>query len=440
MPGWDRKFMIMKRRSAPRSKRWRWLMGFVLAGALLLGGLAALNEWPVLGAEGADLLRPILGDRGVAALEAGVFTIQDTLHQWAYHLGLASPIAPAGGPTSLAVNSSGPPLLMPTFTPFQPGTSSPFSPESNTPNLPGTSTPFQPEATPLFQQTQAAGAPRSLWQPAPLLPLSGLRGEGTWSPYIQDSSGRTVAYLTSFQPDPVRAYAVAAAVAFDLGHARLHFVLGTIEPYAPGSPPRSGAIPLSDRAPGVLLAMFNGGFKARHGEFGAMENGMVALPARAGLGTVAIGSQGGVHIGAWGVDILPSLDWVSWRQNGPLVIQQGAINPRVYNNSPSDWGYTVSGAAPTWRSAIGLSADGQTLYYVCGPSLTIETLAASLVASGSAWAIQLDINPYWVHFVAVRTDGKKLILEPLFPAQMRENIDRYLWNYTRDYFYVTAAP
>jgi len=233
---------------------------------------------------------------------------------------------------------------------------------------------------------------------------------------------------------------VAAADALALGRTRLQFGQGTIEPYAPESPARSGAIPQAYRSPEVLLAMFNGGFKSRHGQFGAMADGVIALPARDGLGTVAIDRQGGVHIGAWGADILPSPDWVAWRQNGPLVIQQGAINPRVYNDSPSDWGFTVSGASPTWRSGIGLSADGTTLYYVCGPSLTIEALARSLLAAGSAWAIQLDINNYWVHFVAVRTEGKKLILEPLFPGQMKENIDRYLWNYTRDYFYVTAAP
>jgi hypothetical protein len=32
---------------------------------------------------------------------------------------------------------------------------------------------------------------------------------------------------------------------------------------------------------------------------------------------------------------------------------------------------------------------------------------------------------------AVRADGKKLILDPLFPYMMFENIDRYLWPYTR---------
>src|SRR5271157_404687 len=423
-PGGQESDRFMKKRASHSKRTFRWLLGAgLVGGGVLVGMIFALNTWPVLGAQGADLLRAVFGDKVVATLEAGVYRVQDTFQHWSYDLGWTAPIFPAGAPSLVAIAPTAASLSMtPASASSSPGlTAIAKSPATLTPNPPVPATPTN-----------------SPWHPGPLVPLGALRGAGGWAPYIQDAAGRTVAFLTSFQPDPGRAYAVAAVVAFDLHHTRLHFVLGTIEPYAPDSPPRSGAIPKADRSPGVLLAMFNGGFKSRHGQFGAMADGVVALPARDGLGTLAIDREGGLHIGAWGQDILPSPDWVAWRQNGPLVIHQGAINPRVYNDSPSDWGYTVGGASPTWRSGIGLSADGMTLYYVCGPSLTIEALANSLLASGSAEAIQLDINNYWVHFVAVRTDGKNLILEPLFPGQMKENIDRYLWNYTRDYFYVTG--
>jgi hypothetical protein len=45
--------------------------------------------------------------------------------------------------------------------------------------------------------------------------------------------------------------------------------------------------------------------------------------------------------------------------------------------------------------------------------------------------IQLVINNYGVHFVAVRDNENKFNLEPLFPDMMNENIDRYLYPYTR---------
>ena len=127
------------------------------------------------------------------------------------------------------------------------------------------------------------------------------------------------------------------------------------------------------------------------------------------------------------------------RQNGPLEVHNGQINPRIYNNLPQDWGYTVRDVSPTWRSGIGLSADGKTFYYLCGSSLSMEAFAKSMQAVGIENGIQLDINNYWVHFVAVRNNVNKLSLEPLFPDMMNENFDRYLYPYTRDYFIVTLV-
>jgi hypothetical protein len=130
------------------------------------------------------------------------------------------------------------------------------------------------------------------------------------------------------------------------------------------------------------------------------------------------------------------VDMLAWRQNGPLVVRHGQINPEINNNSPLDWGYTVDTVAPTWRSGVGLSADGGTLYYFCGPSLSMEALAKSMQAAGAESAIQLDINTFWVHFVAVHPDGT---LEALFPGMMKEDLNRYLSPYTRDFFYLTAV-
>jgi hypothetical protein len=198
-------------------------------------------------------------------------------------------------------------------------------------------------------------------------------------------------------------------------------------------------MPAEDKLPGVLIAMFNGGFKGRHGHFGAMANQLVALPPRDGLGTLVIYKDGRLRLGEWGSDINSSPDMLAWRQNGPLVVSSGQINPRIYNNAPSDWGYTVTDVSPTWRSGIGLSNDGKTFYYLCGSSLSMEMLAKSMLAVGILNGIQLDINNYWVHFVAVRDVENKLSLEALFPDMMFENIDRYLYAYSRDYFYVTLA-
>ena len=383
--------------------------------------MIAFNQ-PALLANGADLLRGVIGDQAVAQLEAKIFLFQDSLQKWKYSHGLAQQAAP------WRVASATPTVFIPTDTLMSPPEITPDWTETSLSPAHAATSPTPPATAPV------------LWRLAALTPLGNLPGEGEWTAYIQDASGKIVAYRTFLQPDPDRAYALTAIIAFNLNYTRLHFVLGTVEPYSPDSPKRSGLIPNSDRIPGVLLAMFNGGFKARHGQFGAMANAITALPARDGLGTLAIYADGSLRMGEWGFDLTSSPDMIAFRQNGPLMIHQGTINPEIYKNSPKDWGYTVNNLAPTWRSGIGLSVDRETLYYFCGPSLTVESLAKSMLSSGVTEAMQLDINAYWVHFVAVRTDGKKLNLEALFPTMMNDNLDRYLWAYTRDYFYVTARP
>jgi hypothetical protein len=398
----------------------------------LLAAFFVLSYWPSVGAQGADLLRGLLGDEAVARLEMALFTAQDKLQQVQYDLGLLKPAAPwqnPGSPHEALQVSPSPP-----------------SPSSSTPGpTPSVTQPLQPTPgenavkllVPSPSATPASSPTPAIWQPAPATILGNLDGEGQWTPYIQDSSGTVLAYRTFLQPDPKRPYAVVAVVAIDLAHTRLHYVLGSDEPYSPDSPPRSGAIPPADLVAGRLLATFNGGFKATHGHFGAMADGITALPPRDGLGTLAIYQDGTVRMGEWGTEIIPSAEIIAWRQNGPLVIHNGQINPLIYNDSPKDWGYTVTDVSPTLRSGIALSADGRTLYYLVGPRLTMEALAKSMLAAGAANGMQLDINNFWVLFVTIHAENGNLVPEPLLPDQMKEFLDRYLHPYTRDYFYLT---
>ena len=382
---------------------------------VILATLATFS--PSFAAQGSDGLRAVIGDHAVAHLEGTVFQIEDDLEEWRYAAGWATPSIPWPSITPGALQAEI------TNTAVAP-TPLPASTEGIlTPPPISTSTP----------------APSLSWMPPAVIPLGSLPGEGSWSPYIQGASGQTLAFRTFLQPDPSRPYAVVGVVAFDTNRTRLHFMLGSVEPYSANRPKRTGQMPGDDKVPGILLAMFNGGFKARHGQFGAMADGITALPAREDLGTIAIYDDGGLQLGEWGSDLNASPEQLAWRQNGPLVVHDGQINPRIYDDSPLDWGYTVDDVSPTWRSGIGLGADGTVLYYLCGPDLTMEMLARSMLAAGIQNGMQLDINNYWVHFVAARVQNNSLSLEPLFPAMMSENVDRYLYPYTRDYFYITIA-
>ncbi len=383
-------------------------LGIFSFGAIAVLGLyVAISVRPSIGAHGADLLRGIIGNEAVTWLETVAFQSRDAIRQREYQLGLIRPASPWQAPA---------------------GQSSGVAPTSIlTSTLPGKTA--APTPTPASRD----------WLPAPVKPMGSLKDEGIWTPYIQTPSGRTVAYRTFLQPDPKRPYTVIGVVAFDLMHTRLHYVLGTQEPSLPNEPKGTGTIPPEDRRPGVLLATFNGGFKAAHGHYGAMQGGLVAVPPRNGFAVAAMYKDGSVRIGEWGSTITQTQDLVSWRQNARLIIRDGKITPQVATDLVSDWGGNF-GVIVTWRSALGLSADRRTGYYFAGPSLIMPVLAPAMVAADIQEGMELDINPYWVHFTTIQSQGNTLIADPLFPAEMKDGKDRYLHASVRDFFYVTAVP
>ena len=392
----------------------KWF-GLQVAGLLvaLLVLFVVIGKYPSVGAKGADVLRGMLGDKVVARVEMVVINVQDSFLKLKYQMGLENPVQDWVSTPSMLVS---PTLVVDTLTPLFPTK----TPSSISRNLP--------------PPTPSIDLP---WHPPEIIPLNQAEDEGVWIPYVKDSNGNTVAYKAFLQPDSSRPYTLVTIVAVDLSRTRLHFVLGSLEPSLSGSPARLGSIP-EGLLDGELLAAFNGGFQARHGQFGAMADGIQALPPRDGLGTLGIFGNGDVVLGEWGTDLFFSPDMVSYRQNGPLVVHKGFINIRIYNNSPEDWGYTVVDVSPTVRSGIGLSKDNHTLYYFCGPSLTMDALAKSMKAAGAYNAIQLDINNYWVLFVKINQVGSTLMANPLLPHLMVDGVSRYLTTSQRDFFFITS--
>jgi len=425
------------------------LVSVVTVVAILGAGIyGAANVWPSFGARNVDTLRALIGDPAVARLETVMFQSADGIQQAKYRLGLNRPAAPWGvtpvGRTHLRSIRQGRLAILasliastPAHTEVAPPVATALSAASTTAptEVPPTVT-AMPTSTPTLTPTPT---PPTRWIPAPMTaPATGksLPGEGRWFPYLKNASGQIVAYRAFLHPDPYRPYAVAGIVAFDLNAIRLHFVLGSKEPISTVHIKRSGHIRWNDLRPGVLLATFNGGFKARHGHFGVMVNGVTVLPPRVGLGTIALYKDGGVRIGQWGKEITPSAAIQTWRQNGPLIIHNGQANPHTADYAPQDWGYTVHGAVAVWRSGVGISADGHTLYYVAGKSLTLPALTETFTTSGAYQAMQLDINAHWVSFGAISFQRTHAVAKPLLNGMQQNR--RYVLGYWRDYFYVTV--
>lgn len=367
-------------------KRIRRVFLILVVLLIFAAGLAyaAINIWPSIGATTVDVLRGVFGDRLVSQVEDSVLKTQDNARQLANKVVGSSPKVSWGAGNS-----------------------------------------------------QSAVGGKMDWLPPTATALGKKKNEAQWEPFIS-SNGRVVAYRTFIAPDPHRSYAFAAVIAFDLDYTRLHFLLGTQEPKSNVQVSRSGRIPTEDRKSGYLLAAFNGGFKAEHGHFGVMVNGVTVIPPRENIGTVGLYSDGKVRIGLLGKDVPDTNQLTTWRQNGPLVVQDGQINPLTNSTDPQDWGFVVGSDTATYRSAMGLSQDGRTLYFVVGPDLTLPALAKALIAVQAYQAIQLDINNFWAHFESFEQIGADFKAVPLLDFMKNVDDQRFLGSYIRDYFYVTA--
>ena len=429
----------MRRQSRPdklMGNRRPFLRSFLAAILFGVAGLVGLvlvvSLSPGTGTHGADMLRGILGPQPVADMEAVVFTVQDAMHHILFTLQGGQPAAPWQVATATRPIASIPSTDRPTLT----ATITPDSVlDKNALNAPDNATPTATQlpltATPTLSPTPTP------WLPAEITPLGKVPEEGVWESWIWDGSGATVAYRTYLAPDARRQYAVVAVVAMELNKLQLHYQLGTEEPVFSGGEPRTGQIPMSFLQPGTLMAAFNGAFKTIHGNYGVMVDGNTLVPMIDGMATLVIYKDGSLRMGAWGVDLTNSPEITVARQNCRLMVDHGEINPDVYNDSIAMWGGTLSGNIVTFRSGIGLSEDGNTLYYFAGNYLSMGALANAMLAAGAYQAMQLDINNYYVLFTRFDVQDGKLVATPLLPKEMADNSGRFLGSYSRDFFYIT---
>ncbi len=221
--------------------------------------------------------------------------------------------------------------------------------------------------------------------------------------------------------------------------AQLHLVAGTQEPRSDVRMPRPGVIPAKDQKAGRLLAAFNGGFKAANGAFGMAVSEATLLPPTDGLATLAIYRDGHVAMGAWGDELRASPIMLAYRQNCPLLLDGGAPTDQAQTDDAALWGKTVGNKIATWRSGLGLSANGRFLIYAAGDGLTVPALAQALSQGGADRAMQLDINSWWTRFMTYAPGGSggRLVAQKLL-ASMQGNARQFLAPDERDFFYVTA--
>ena len=91
----------MSCQSRNRKRRFKRTMIAIICLGMVSAGYSAIQLWPDLGGQGADLLRNLFGDQLVASLETTIFQAQDRVSSLTYRLGVAAPAAPwDSAPTS----------------------------------------------------------------------------------------------------------------------------------------------------------------------------------------------------------------------------------------------------------------------------------------------------------------------------------------------------
>lgn len=381
----------------------------LLSGAILLF-VPILS--PATGAATADLLRSVVGPEPVAYLESLSYWMRDTLYQ----------LSASTGETGPAVNWSG----------------SPGPEPENLVDVPAASASAPPPASPPLPTPTAMPEPT----PTPVLDVVTAPPEIGWQAYGPAPEGSPLLARALVMVDPSRSYAGVALVRMDLSRLELHIMAGFIEPAHPSGisklVPELGTIPAQDQP--RLVAAFNGGFKAVHGHYGMLMDGISLLPPVDGMGTVAVYQDGSVRIGAWGRGLLPSPDMISFRQNCPPLIENGQLNPGLSTNARKAWGIT-NNTDVMWRTGVGITQDERYLIYAVGNGTSLEFLAEALQRAGADNAIQLDINQYYSHFVTyadVMVNGESQLQAERLLEQMINTRRLYLDPSPRDFFYLTV--
>ena len=232
-----------------------------------------------------------------------------------------------------------------------------------------------------------AGPPPSA--PAPVVthfPVP-MPGEGHWAATGRSVGGRSTVLATAFRPDPVHPGVVVGAAWMDTSLVKPVLVPG-VKDFGSGWA-WGGAIPMSARP--TLVAAFNSGFRPVDTKGGLYSEGRMARSLVDGQASLVIATDGTATVGMWGRDATMSPDVASVRQNLELIVDGGVAAPGLAANADGSWGTRRQQYQYTWRSGLGVTADGA-LVYVAGADLTLTALAAALVDVGAVRAMQLDIH------------------------------------------------
>jgi hypothetical protein len=328
------------------------------------------------------------------------------------------------------------------------------------------------------------------WPPAPIQGALSppLPGEGQWIALDKDAfitptaAGTAPAFVTSYvRPNAHRADVRVYVTLWDPRQIALHMEAGTTEPISASGEHGPGMVPRTPEVIKHLVAAFNGGFQAQHGEYGMQANGIEYLPPKPYAATVAELRDGSNAFGTWpgpqpteagrssrgseatSEGAIPD-DIVAFRQNLTAMIDGGKFNPwgrNWWGGTPPGWPDQIHSA----RSAICLTRDGFVGYFYSA-SISAEDLALGMIDARCSYGIHLDMNPGHAGFEFYRTAPEGALAPLGRPLQSDWEAEgkvadmpgwvfrgrrmikgmghmlfpRYIQRESRDFFYLTSRP
>jgi hypothetical protein len=309
------------------------------------------------------------------------------------------------------------------------------------------------------------------WPPAPMkVPVAPpLPGEGQWialdkDPFITPTpAGTAPAFVTSFvRPNVHRQDVRVYVTLWDPRQIALHMEAGTTEPVSANGEHGPGMVPRTPEVMKHLVAAFNGGFQAQHGEYGMQANGIEYLPPKPYAATVVELRDGSNAFGTWADSAVVPDDVIAFRQNLTALVEYGKFNPwgrNWWGGTPPGWPDQIHSA----RSAICLTEEGYAGYFY-SMSIAAEDLAQGMLDARCSYGIHLDMNPGHAgfEFYDVAPEGKLApVARPLQSDWEAEGkvpdmggwvfrsrrmirgmghmlFPRYIQREQRDFFYLTA--
>jgi len=257
-------------------------------------------------------------------------------------------------------------------------------------------------------------------------------GEGVWH-LVPGLAGHTSVEETYIRPDTRFPSVAVDLVRFDQATTRLVYAPGTTEPG--GTWAWNARIPRS--ADSRVIAAFNAGFKFKNYPGGMYTEGKHAVrPLANGMASLVVRRNGLADIVAWHSGNTVPSGIVTVRQNLHLIVTNGQEAPGLLTDRSHQWGTTKSQLQYTWRSGIGIDAQGR-LIYAAGPKMSLTELAHALIDAGAVRAMQLDIHDGVVTFNWYRDAAGQVAGTKLMPA-MQRGTTRYLMTDQRDFFAVEA--